>query len=249
MSSRQEAAWHALIEVGERLPEGWTLVGGQLIHLHCVERGALSPRPTDDGDAGLDVRARPEILAEFTGVLNDIGFVPDTATWRGHQHRWTRGDAAIDVLIPRFLGERAEARRGVGGGTTLAAPGTQGALNRTEMVRVTVAGVTGTVPRPTLPGAIAAKAAALEIADDPRWPRHVQDLAILSTLIRRDDSFDDYTSREMARVGNAIGRTVVDPSIVAAIEGATDGLAQLRRVLNNVERRRQAGASGPTSGL
>ncbi|MGB3910595.1 MAG: hypothetical protein WBL06_09010 [Pseudolysinimonas sp.] len=235
MSAAQTQAWQALIELGARFDAGWTLVGGQLVHLHCRERGASPSRPTDDGDAALDVRAHPDILRNFTDALLDLGFVSDTPSALRVQHRWVRDLAVIDVLIPRHLGERASSRRGAGGQRTIAAPGAQGALDRTERVEVTVAGRTGEVPRPTLVGAIAAKAAALEIADDPRWKRHVQDLVILSTLIRRGDDFTVYSTRDFQRVRNAIGRTVADPSIAAPLDGAADGIARLRLALDSAE--------------
>ena len=207
-------------------------------HLHCHERDASPSRPTDDGDTALDVRAHPEMLRMFTDALVDFGFVPDSPSGFGVQHRWVRDLAVIDVLIPRHLGENASSRLGAGGGPTIAAPGVQGALDRTERVTVTVDGISGEVPRPTLVGAIAAKAAALEIVDDPRWKRHVQDLVILSTLIRRTDDFTVYSTRDFQRVRNAIGRTVVDPSIAAPLEGADDGLARLRLALDSAEGRR-----------
>lgn len=237
LTAAQEASWLALIEVGQQLQDGWTLVGGQLVHLHCIERGASPTRPTDDGDAALDVRAEPDILRKYTGILVEIGFVADKPTWRGHQHRWRRGDAVIDVLIPRFLGERGESRTGVTGSTTIAAPGVQGALDRTELVQVTVAGITGVIPRPTLVGAITGKAAALEIPDDPAWKRHVQDLAVLSTLMGRNDNFGSCNRMEIDRIRNAIGRAAVDPGIVAGIEGATGGLERLKLALERADSR------------
>lgn len=235
MSNAQTQAWHALLELGRRFDSGWTLVGGQLVHLHCRERGANPSRPTDDGDAALDVRARPHMLMDFTSALLDMGFEAETPSAFGIQHRWTRGEAVIDVLIPRFLGERAELRRGADGNPTLAAPGAQGALDRTELVEIVVGDQRGTIPRPNLVGAIATKAAALEIIHDPYWKRHVQDLTILSTLIRRTDDFSHYSSRDFQRVRNAIGRTVNDPSIIALIEGATAGLDILRLALDRAE--------------
>jgi hypothetical protein len=240
MSTGQTQAWHALIELGGLFDTGWTLVGGQLVHLHCRERGASPSRPTDDGDAALDVRARPEILRDFTGALVQLGFSPESPSALGVQHRWVRDLAVIDVLIPRHLGERASSRPGVDGRPTIAAPGAQAALDRTERVTVMIGAVTGEVPRPTLVGAIAAKAAALEIADDPRWRRHVQDLVVLSTLVRRNDDFTVYSSRDFQRVRNAIGRTVIDPSIAAPIDGAADGIARLRLALETAEGRQTA---------
>jgi len=121
----QVAAWHALFDLHDRLPTGWALVGGQMVQSLCWERGALPNRPTHDADTALDVRARPRMLLEFTTALRELGFVADGESFEGHQHRWVRGGAQIDVLIPRFLGERAAGRRGATGGTTIAAPGAQ----------------------------------------------------------------------------------------------------------------------------
>lgn len=238
MSRGQTESWLALLELGRRFTTGWTLVGGQLVHLHCRERGANPARPTDDGDAVLDVRAYPAIHYEFTRALVDMGFTPESASAFGIQHRWVREAAIIDVLIPRHLGERAASRPGAGGVRTIATPGAQGALERSESVMVRVAGESGVIPRPTLVGAIAAKAAALEIVNDPGWKRHIHDLTVLATLVRRSDDFDSYTARDVARVHNAIGRTVVDPSSIALVDGAAEGLERLKLALTALERRR-----------
>ena len=133
MSEAQEAAWRALMELGKRVPTGWTLIGGQLVHLHCAERGISPSRPTNDVDTVVDVRASQGMLETFTAALKDIGFVPDT-TGDGIQHRWRRDLAQFDVLIPEGIGERAAARHGAGGAPTISAPGTTQALARTEIV-------------------------------------------------------------------------------------------------------------------
>jgi len=153
MLAAQENAWLGLLEIFARLPAGWCLVGGQLVHLHCWERGYRPNRPTNDADAALDVRARPEILLEFTRTLTEIGFSTAGSNMSGHQHRWIRGDAWIDILIAEGLGERAARRRGVTGATTLTSPGMQQALDRTEIVDIEIAGVRGRIPRPSLHGA------------------------------------------------------------------------------------------------
>ena len=243
MSKAQTQSWLTLLDLGRRFPTDWTLVGGQLVFLHCRERGAVPVRPTDDGDAALDVRARPGILHDFTSELQNMGFRADEPSGLGLQHRWRRHEAVIDVLIPRHLGERAATRPGAGGAPTIAAPGAQGALDRSESVQVTVDDQTGLIPRPSLVGAIAAKAAALEIVDDPNWRRHVQDLAILSTIIRRRDDFSVYTTRDTQRVRNAIGRVAVDRSIIALIDNAEAGLDRLRLALNTEELRRSRAAT------
>jgi hypothetical protein len=42
MTRAQEAAWLGLLDLSERLPDAeWTLIGGQMVHLHCAERGYM----------------------------------------------------------------------------------------------------------------------------------------------------------------------------------------------------------------
>lgn len=86
MSAAQFNAWHALFDVHDRILSEWTLIGGQLVHLHEVERGALPARPTVDADTVVDVRADPAMLESFTRALLDLGFAPDTSG-DGLQHR------------------------------------------------------------------------------------------------------------------------------------------------------------------
>lgn len=46
MSAGQEQAWHALMDLHELVPTDWSLVGGQMVHLHCAERDGV-PDPPD----------------------------------------------------------------------------------------------------------------------------------------------------------------------------------------------------------
>ena len=57
MSEAQKQSWHALMDLYERLDSDWTLIGGQLVHLHCAERGVPPIRPTNDIDTVVDIRA------------------------------------------------------------------------------------------------------------------------------------------------------------------------------------------------
>lgn len=117
----QEAGWHALMDLSVDVPEGWTVVGGQMVHLWCAERGSSVVRPTDDADTVLDVRSHPQIHLAVTTSLKSRGFKPITSP-DGIQHRWRNGDAVVDVLIPRHLGAAAQ-RRGAGGGPAIETPG------------------------------------------------------------------------------------------------------------------------------
>lgn len=244
MTGPQEQSWHALLDLHERRPTGWTLVGGQMVHLHCAERGASPVRPTDDADTVLDVRAEPYAHLQVTTTLRELGFTPAGETWNGHQHRWSRDDdAVVDVLIPRHLGERAATRKGAGGGTTLETPGAQQALDRTEDVEVVVAGRAGSVRRPNLLGALVAKAAAHTVSLDTRRARHVTDFAVLATLVRPDDELHTARARDRQYLQRMLTVMDDDPRPWAAVTGATEGLERVRLAL-----RPRTAPSRPTGG-
>ena len=232
MSAPQEKSWLALLDLHDTHPTGWTLVGGQMVHLHCAERGVAPRRPTDDVDTVLDVRAEPHVLHGFTTALRDLGFRPAGVTWTGHQHRWELDDAAIDILIPRHLGERAATRKGVTGGTTIETPGAQQALDRTEELEVDVAGRVGVVRRPNLLGALVAKAAANTVALDPRRGRHLTDFAVLTTLLRPSDNIGVARKRDRQYLDSMLGSMAQDARAWAGVEGAAEGLDRLRLALH-----------------
>jgi hypothetical protein len=48
----------------------------------------------------LDIRAYPTMLHDFTALLVKLDFESAGESHEGHQHRWKRGDAIVDVLIP-----------------------------------------------------------------------------------------------------------------------------------------------------
>lgn len=231
MSQAQAEAWSALLDLSERHPTGWTLVGGQMVHLHCVERGVAPMRPTDDVDAVLDVRADPDALWSFTTTLVELGFAAAGESWEGHHHRWQRGGAQIDVLIPRHLGERAAGRRGASGGTTIGTPGAQQALDRTQKVGVTLDGRGGAVRRPNLLGALVAKAAAHSVVLDRARSRHLIDFAVLATLIRPSDAVHTAGRRDREHLGSALAALGTDRRVWSSVDGAEEGIARLRLAL------------------
>lgn len=234
MRQSQRAGWHALFDVHDAHPTGWTLVGGQMVHLWCAEREARPTRPTDDLDAVLDVRGEPGnpgVLMTFTTVLDRLGFAPSGTSPNGHQHRWVRDGAQIDVLIPRAVGERATTRKGAGGGTTLETPGAQQALNRTEAIEVTVGGRTGWMRRPNLLGALVAKAAAYTVTLDTGRARHISDFLVLTTLIEPGDEVGAASRRDRAYLDGMLGVVANDRRSLLTVEGAQEGIYTLRLAL------------------
>jgi len=230
MSVAQTASWHALLDLDERHPAGWTLIGGQMVHLHCAERGYVSPRPTDDADAVLDIRANPQILLEFTRALRDLEFVADGITAEGQQHRWKRDRASIDVLIPDNVGERLARRTGVTGSPTIQTPGGIQALHRSKAVAVDVAGRPGHVRRPSLVGALIMKAAAHTVPVDPHRGRHRSDFATMAALVAASDFVDERLSKkERQYLRDMVDATRADRSVMGSQRDAEDGLIRVER--------------------
>lgn len=228
LSSRQRQAWLALLEVSVAFPSGWCVVGGQMVHLLCQERGSTANRPTNDGDVALDIRARPTILRDFTEALSAQGFAPDGTSPEGHQHRWVRDQASIDILIPTSTGTRASRRTGVGGGTTLGSPGAQQALRRAEVVSVRVEGTSGDVRRPNLLGALVSKAAAFQVPGDRGRERHLHDFATLAALIERSDRVhQQLTGRDRFYLEPMLRSLAGSRGAWLAIEGAERGVELL----------------------
>ena len=65
MTDSQIASWHALMGLHESLPGRWTIVGGQIVHLHCAELEEVR----DDITALNQTLADVVWLAGWTGLL------------------------------------------------------------------------------------------------------------------------------------------------------------------------------------
>jgi hypothetical protein len=114
----------------------------------------------------------------------------------------------------------------------LETPGAQGALDHAEPVVVAVGGRTGTVLRPKLQAAIAAKAAAYLNAQDRDRRRHLIDLGVLSTLLRPGDSFEDLAARDVDRARRGLGAVETQVDVAASIAGGAQGAQRLRLALD-----------------
>jgi len=190
-----EEGWQTLFDLAEVDDENWLLIGGQMMHLLAAEHGVSERvRPTDDVDIVMDVRAKPRGTEWLAGWLQDRGFELEGASPDGIGHRFVRdarggvGQTIIDVLAPEGLGSRTTTYT-VRPFRTVRAPGTVQAFHRSEIVAVTVTGMTGdrersgVVRRPRLLGALIAKAAATGIAVRQNPERDWQDAALLLATI------------------------------------------------------------------
>ena len=218
-----------------RVPRDGHLVDSEVVQeggigggLHCAERGQFPVRPTNDADTVIDVRADPTMLATFTETLTDLGFRPAGISAEGLQHRWVRGEASIDVLLPDGIGERASRRSGVTGSPTLPTAGGTQALQRSETVRVSVAGREGSVRRPNLIGALVGKAAALSNAGDPGLGRHRRDFVVLAGLLTaRDFRNQELTKKDRQRLRAMVTAVGKDRALLIEIPGAQNSLDRL----------------------
>lgn len=171
-------AWNALIELAGEDAKSWVLVGGQAAYVRTVQGGGAVPRPTSDIDIVLDARDHIGSAATIPGILKRLGFEAIGGDHLGRQHRWVRGDAVIDVLQPRFLGERAEMVLKKSHADTIPAPGSQHAIRRSELVRVLMDDNSAIFRCPTPLGVVVSKAGAyLEVIHDPNRDRHLEDIA------------------------------------------------------------------------
>jgi hypothetical protein len=193
--------WHALLDLAEALPTGWTLVGGHMVLLHALEHGHVPPTISQDGDVVADVRTDRRRLSRLVSILERQGFSLAGMSAEGLAHRYTRPAqrkaVMMDVLAPDGLGGRADLTTSSPGRTVEVPGGTQ-ALARTESIAVVHEGRGGQIPRPTLLAAIVLKAAATTLSDPAR---HHRDLALLCALV--GDPFElaeEMTAKDRQRL-------------------------------------------------
>ncbi len=174
-----DAVWETLVDLQERQPGGWTLIGAQMVALHGMEHGRLPPRRSQDADVLANVRAIQDATRRLSHVLVQQGFEMDAPNLDGLSHRFRSDRVSIDLLAPDGLGERADLST-IPPAHTLEVPGGTQALDRSELVEVTIGARSGVVPRPNLLAAMVLKARAVEVDDVPA--NQLGDLTFLLSL-------------------------------------------------------------------
>lgn len=193
--------WGALLGLCERVPRDWTLVGGQMVLLHGLERGAMPARVSQDLDLVVDLRVRPNAMPKIVEALTGMGFDLADIGADEFAHRFTRGGLAIDVMVPEGLGERTDTRI-LGTVEAVSVSGGTVALQRTSRVAVRLGDREGLVPRPDLGGALLIKSRAAT-SDRTRGPeRHLTDLAFLYALVPDPLGLrDELSNKQRAQLG------------------------------------------------
>jgi hypothetical protein len=120
----------------------------------------------------------------------------------------------------------------VHGGTTLETPAAQQALDRSAAVAVEVAGVVGRVRRPSLLGALVAKAAAHTVVLDPDRARHRADFAVLTTVVAPSDRIEQAGPRDRRYLRGMLATLADDRRTMLRVDGAAEGVATLREILD-----------------
>jgi hypothetical protein len=169
--------WASLGDVAGRLPGDWVLIGGLMVQLHAVEGGMADVRVTHDIDV-LGQARPPGTLNRIDRALTNEGFVLQGPDLDGYAQRYERNGLIVDVLAPD--GIRPPPSLGQGA-KAIGVPGGKQALERSEVVRVTVEGQVFELRRPTLLGAILIKARSLIVHRDPEAQR--EDLLRLLALV------------------------------------------------------------------
>lgn len=208
--------WPNVAEISAVLPhDKWTLVGGLMTQLHCVNRGLGVVRPTNDVDIVLHVETSRGVAAEAASALRSLGYElrrsvdPRAET----AHRFQRGanrvdlvtahDEAppevVDVLVADHHAPSVTER--LGGREMIAIEGGTQALRRTVNARLAIEpGTISTISVPGPVGALILKAAAYR-ADSRDPERHLRDAVALLACI--DDPFlerEDFTGSDRSRL-------------------------------------------------
>jgi len=177
--------WLALLDLTQAHPTGWTLIGAQMVALHAAEQGRTGPRQSLDLDILVNARLLADGTEHVARSLLNLGFDLDGQDAFGVGHRFRRGRATIDVLAPDGLSDRTRIVT-VAPARTISVPGGTQALARSEVVGVQIGERRGSIPRPSLLGAILIKARAVSVDDVPEAQRI--DLAFLLALVENPRS-------------------------------------------------------------
>ena len=177
LGAAEAALWRTTLEVAALFADvPWVIIGAQMIMLLEREQGVTSGRTTRDLDAIVDVRAIAGGSRTAASRLIGAGFEPSAE----HQHRFIRGADEVDLLAPDHLGSRTDLTT-IPPMTTVAIPGGSRALAARRLLAVDVTGAgSGSLPVPSVAGAIVLKVHAWQAR---QAPRDADDLVRLLELV------------------------------------------------------------------
>ncbi|MCY4103975.1 MAG: hypothetical protein OXG55_12070 [bacterium] len=96
--------WTTLCELAAAKPDGWTLIGGQMVLLHALERDAEPTRTSTDLDILVNARIVVGAVGAFVSLIETLGFTiasPDHAVWTDFAGpAAARARLALRTLLP-----------------------------------------------------------------------------------------------------------------------------------------------------
>ncbi|HWS34351.1 MAG TPA: hypothetical protein VN408_16620 [Actinoplanes sp.] len=204
----QRAAWLLAGRLYGRVPEGWTIIGGQMVQFHGWRAGTVPTRATTDLDAGIAARADPNAFRILSAAVQELGLQPVLHP-TGIEHRWHRqlengGRVQVDLLLPSGLGERSQTS--AHGRPGIQSHGVEWATDLSRLWHVDVEGHQMVVPVPSLLGAVVAKASALLNTSDSDPDRHLSDIVFLAQVATLADLSEPLTAQQATRVLEALDR-------------------------------------------
>jgi predicted nucleotidyltransferase len=171
-------AWTLLFHLHTAYPDGWMVVGAQMVIVHAARYEISRPVRTGDTDVLVDIRSVD--IREVAQWLLREGFELEGVSAEGIGHRFFRGEVKIDLLSIDHSGKSAN-RTTVPPARTIEVPGGRQAINRTVEATIHIGNETGTIPIPDWIGAILLKARAAVSLPQERQ-KHLRDLALLLGL-------------------------------------------------------------------
>ena len=183
--------WNTVIEIAERInPERWLLVGGLMVQAHAMIAGRYV-RATTDIDMLIDVMADTKNIHAVIRGLESLGFELKEPGLRGTAfHRMVKGELIVDLLVSDHLPSNKRKLSVVNRWPMLEVSGGAQAVERKSQLNIVSDDASVSVMIPDLLGSLIMKAAA-SISDTRDAERHLQDVALLSSLVNDHVAFID----------------------------------------------------------
>jgi predicted nucleotidyltransferase len=175
--------WDTVFHLAGRLDkDSWMLVGGLMTQAHAMIAG-YEFRVTDDIDMLIDVMADTRNISAVVATVEALGFRKREPGFRGSPfHRFIKENLIVDVLVAEHLPSRKREAAKIDRWKVMEIPGGAQAIERRMTLGITDGQENRELRIPDLLGALVLKAAAYA-ADNRDKDRHLEDVALLSSLI------------------------------------------------------------------
>jgi len=184
MAADAAQLWQAIFDLCDRLPpDGWILVGGQMVMAHGLAARRTAPRVSRDIDLMANLITSGNSLHRCVETVRGLGFEGRPSMDGRSLHRFARRSDAlvIDVLAPDHAPPNRRLTT-VPPRMTIAVEGGRQALTRAVGLEASFGERSVLLPVPSVLGALVLKAAAYR-ADPRDRERHAEDAAFLVSLI------------------------------------------------------------------